>query len=175
MALRQLIASFLIAACATFTWANECFDDKEMALVQLETKALLYVWSPRMVLSAQHAASVQQQARAQSLRFVAMYDPRVPAEEVDAALRSMVRSGVTALINSAAVLQKSEPLCANTLLERDALRHFPTAFVLLSDGPHRQPIVGAMPPEAWAQSLQQRLAQPMPPTAATAPEPTSAP
>jgi hypothetical protein len=164
--MRQLIASLSIAACASFTWAGECFDDKNMALVQQETQALLYVWSPRMALSAQHAASVQRQAREQGLRFVAMHDARVPAEEIDAALRSMVRSGVTALINSAAVLQKSEPLCANTLLERDALRHFPTAFVLLPDGPHRHPIVGAMPPEAWAQSLQQRLAQPG--TAATA-------
>jgi hypothetical protein len=158
--MRQLIAAFLIAACASFAWASECFDDKKMVLVQQETKALLYVWSPRMGLSAQHAASAAQQARAHGLRFVAVYDARVPADEVDAALRSMVHSGVTALIHSASSLQKSEPLCANTLLERDALRHFPTAFVLLPTGPHRQPIVGAMPPEAWAQSLQQRLAEP---------------
>jgi hypothetical protein len=160
MTLRQLIASILIAACASFAWASECFDDKEMVLVQQETKALLYVWSPRMVLSAQHAASVQQQAREHGLRFVAVHDARVLADEVHAALRSMVHSGVTALINSASSLQKSEPLCANSLLERDALRHFPTAFVLLPSGPHRHPIVGAMPPGAWAQSLEQRLAQP---------------
>jgi hypothetical protein len=158
--MRQLTASFLIAACASFTWASECFDDKKMALVQQETKALLYVWSPRMGLSAQHAASVQRQAHEHGLRFVAMYDAHVPADEVDAALRSMARSGVTALINSASSLQKSQPLCANSLLERDALRHFPTAFVLLPSGLHRHPIVGAMPPGAWAQSLQQRLALP---------------
>ncbi len=131
-----------------------------MALVQQETQALLYVWSPRMGLSAQHAASVQQQARVQGLRFVAVHDARVPADEVDAALRSMARSGVTALIHSASSLQQSEALCANALLERDALRHFPTAFVLLPTGLHRQPIVGAMPPDAWGQSLQQRLALP---------------
>jgi hypothetical protein len=159
--MRQVIASLLIAACASFAWASECFDDKNMALVQQEAQALLYVWSPRMGLSAQHAASVQQQAREHGLRFVAVHDGRLPADEVDAALRSMERSGVTALINSASSLQKSQPLCANTLLERDALRHFPTAFVLLPNGLHRHPIVGAMPPRAWAQSLAQRLALPI--------------
>jgi hypothetical protein len=159
--MRSLVALILIAACASFTWASECFDDKKMALMQQETRALLYVWSPRMVLSAQHAASVAQQAREQGLRFVAMYDARVPADEVDAALRSMAGSGVATLASSASSLQNSRPLCANTLLERDALRHFPTAFVLLPSGPHRHPIVGAMPPEAWTQSLRQRLAQPI--------------
>jgi hypothetical protein len=156
--MRQLIASLFIATCASFASASVCFDDQEMVLVQQEAQALVYVWSPRMVLSAQHAANVQQKAREQGLRFVAVHDASVPVAEVEAALSTMVRSGVTALINSASSLQKSEPLCAKTLLERDALRHFPSTFVLLPAGLHRQPIVGAMPTQAWASSLAQRVA-----------------
>jgi hypothetical protein len=51
----------------------------------------------------------------------------------------------------------SQPLCAASLLERDALRHFPTAFVVQPSGVHRHPIVGAMPDAAWASSIAQRL------------------
>ncbi len=149
-----------IALCAPLAWAQACFDNTQLALVQQETKALLYVWSPRMVLSAYEAASVRQQARAQGLRFVPLHDPQVPSEEITAAFNRMVSSGVTALINSASDLKNSEPLCASALLERDALRHFSTAFVLLPKGLSGFPIVGAMPASAWSLSLQQRLLLP---------------
>jgi hypothetical protein len=151
-------AILCIAGCAVLASANDCFDDKSMALMQQGSPTLLYVWSPRMVLSAQHAASVQQQANLQGLRFVPLVDAQVPAQEVLIALRKMVASGAPAQQGSAFILKHSQALCSDTLLERDALRHFPTAFVLQPSGLHRLPIVGAMPPTAWAHSLQQRLA-----------------
>lgn len=164
---QKIAAALCIAGCAVFASASDCFDDKSMALAQQDSQALLYVWSPRMVLSAHHAASVQQQARLQGLRFVPLVDAQVPEQEVMVALRTMVASGTPAQQSSAFILKQSQPLCSDTLLQRDALRHFPTAFVLQLSGLHRLPIVGAMPPSAWARSLQQRLAsmaQPLPAT-----------
>ncbi len=153
--------------------------------------SLLYVWSPRMVLSAQHAASAQRQALVQGLRFVPLHDAGVPRAEVQAALERLRGWGVNAAgspstvsqatsisptspgssyrftvakpaqdiphIRSADALATSQPLCAKSLLERDALRHFPTAFVVQASGVHRYPIVGAMPDSAWASSIAQRI------------------
>lgn len=154
---RIVAATLCIAGCAVSTKAGDCFDDKTMALMQQGKQALLYVWSPRMVLSAHHGASVQYQASLQGLRFVPLVDAQVPAQEVLTALHNMVASGAAAQQDSAFILKHSQALCAETLLERDAVRHFPTAFVLQPSGLHRLPIVGAMPPTAWAYSLQQRL------------------
>jgi hypothetical protein len=154
------IAIFSIAVCAPFAWAQACFDNQQLALVQQETKALLYVWSPRMVLSAHEAASVRQQARAQGLRFVPLHDAQVPGGEISAALKRMASSGTAALVNSASSLKNSQALCASALLERDALRHFPTAFVLLHSGLAQHALVGAMPASAWATGLRQRLTAP---------------
>ncbi len=164
---QKIAAALCIAGCAVFASASDCFDDKSMALAQQDSQALLYVWSPRMVLSAHHAASVQQQARLQGLRFVPLVDAQVPEQEVMVALRTMVASGTPAQQSSAFILKQSQPLCSDTLLQRDALRHFPTAFVLQLSGLHRLPIVGAMPPSAWAHSLQQRLASTVQPALAT--------
>ena len=154
---RIVAATLCIAGCAVSAKDGDCFDDKTMALMQQGKQALLYVWSPRMVLSAHHGASVQHQASLQGLRFVPLVDAQVPAQEVLTALRNMVASGAAAQQDSAFILMHSQALCADTLLERDAVRHFPTAFVLQPSGLHRLPIVGAMPPTAWAHSLQQRL------------------
>jgi hypothetical protein len=50
--------------------------------------------------------------------------------------------------------------CSAQLRQQEALRHFPTAFVITSAGLHRFPIVGAMPPAAWRLSIQQRMERP---------------
>ncbi len=173
-------AAILVAGLANFAWATACFDDKSLQTLDFQQGqgALLYVWSPRMVLSAQHADSAQHQAQRYGLRFVPLHDAKVPQAELDAALQRLLKpvvndiggekgraGGATSLskpfgpqaAQSANVLVASQALCAASLLERDALRHFPTAFVVQAGSVHRYPIVGAMPETAWASSIVQRL------------------
>jgi hypothetical protein len=57
-------------------------------------------------------------------------------------------------------LSEQAAACSQELRAREALRHFPTAFVITPEGVHRFPIVGAMPEAAWRQSIAQRLEQP---------------
>ena len=160
----KVITTIFIATCAINTWAVTCFDDKKLSAVTQQANTLVYVWSPRMVLSAQHAAAVQRQAQQQGLLFVAVHDAQLPQAEIDAARSRMAASNDSATQRSAASLQDSLALCAHALVQRDALRHFPTAFVLRSPGSnghasvHRHPVVGAMPETAWAGSLAQRMA-----------------
>lgn len=125
---------------------------------QSAQKALLYVWSPRMVFSAVHAHEVQQEAQALGLRFVPVHDGRLPAEEVAQALSVLPHKlppGSRA--PSPHPLQASQPLCAPSLVERDAYRHFPTAWVVQQGGFHPVPLVSAMPPQFWKMGLQQRM------------------
>jgi hypothetical protein len=179
----NIFAAFSIAALATSAWATACFDDKNLQTIDFQQMqgALLYVWSPRMVLSAQHAASAQRQAQLRGLRFVPLHDANVPQAELDAALQRLLRpvvkdgggTHVAAVAQpalptpprpqatlSAHALASSQALCSTSLQERDALRHFPTAFVVQAGGVHRYPIVGAMPEAAWASSIAQRLSAP---------------
>jgi hypothetical protein len=151
----KIIAAISIAAIATSALATACFDDNYLQALDAQQVpgALLYVWSPRMVLSAQHAATAQRQAQQHGLRFVPLHDAGVPQEEVLAARQRLHNLGP----QSAHALVDSQPLCAAILLERDALRHFPTAFVVQASGVHRYPIIGAMPETAWAMSISQRL------------------
>lgn len=142
-----------------------CFSDLNLSQLQAQKSpetagVLLYVWSPRMALSAQHAATAAQQAQAAGLGFVALHDAQVGDAELSAALVRMAQSGVSVQQSSAGVLGLSTPLCAPALLERDAQRHFPTAWVQQRSGLHPRPIVGAMPAQAWALSLQQRMVTP---------------
>jgi hypothetical protein len=156
-------AIIFIAVCAVNTWATTCFDDKKLVAITQQANTLVYVWSPRMVLSAQHAVAAQQQTRQQGLQFVAVHDAQVPQAEIDAARSRMASSTNNTTQHSAASLQNSLALCAHALVQRDALRHFPTAFVLRSPSSggnasvHRHPVVGAMPAAAWAGSLAQRM------------------
>jgi hypothetical protein len=152
-------AIFLIAAYAQPVWSNPCFDDENLAQLGLLSPvgALVYVWSPRMVLSAQHAASAQRQARQQGLVFVPLHDGRVGDGEIQSALTQLAGPGDASLAASAQALARSQSLCAPGLLARDALRHFPTAFVVQGTDTHRHPIVGAMPESAWAHSIALRL------------------
>jgi hypothetical protein len=125
---------------------------------------LVYVWSPRMVLSAQHAASVQRQAQLLGLAFVPVHDAQVGEAEIQAARSRLAHASPRPnavpgqFAASAQVIAASQSLCAPSLLERDALRHFPTAFVVQPGGQvHPRAIIGAMPEAAWAQSIAQRL------------------
>ena len=119
--------------------------------------ALVYVWSPRMVLSAQHAASAQRQALAHGLLFVPLHDARVEDSEIASARAQLARQSDPQQVASARALLNSLSLCADSLALHDALRHFPTAFVAQGGLVHPRPIVGAMPETAWATSIVQRL------------------
>jgi hypothetical protein len=162
---RHSIALFLIAYSSISASENLCFNDLNLSQLQAQQSpetagVLLYVWSPRMALSAQHAATAAQQAQANGLGLVALHDAQVGDAELGAALARMAQSSAPVQQSSSAVLGRSLPLCAPALLERDAQRHFPTAWVLQRSGLHPRPIVGAMPAQAWALSLQQRTLGP---------------
>ena len=165
------------AQAVTQIAAPACFDEMQWQALQQSTtehatehatehggatlqKALLYVWSPRMVFSAIHAHEVQQEAQALGLRFVPVHDGRLPPEEVAQALAVLPQKLPA---GSAAPkphpLQSSQALCAPSLVERDAYRHFPTAWVVQQGSFHPVPLVSAMPPQFWRLGLQQRLQQ----------------
>ena len=133
---------------------SACFSDADLAKAITDSQrspVVLYIWSPRMLLSVTHAHEVQEQAQLAGLRFVPLRDARVPSAEWWAAL---ARAG-----DAAQGLNPSQALCSARLEERDALRHFPTAFVLRNGALLRDPVVGAMPAAFWRSSLQQRLEQ----------------
>jgi hypothetical protein len=163
--LRLIFVSFM-AFSSLNSRADACFDAQSLAALprQLAHNSLVYVWSPRMVLSAQHAADAQQQAALAGLRWVAVHDPRVPADERWAALAQLARTHSA----SAQALDASLPLCDAQLMARDALRHFPSAFIWrgaavdgnaasATQGWVGAPIVGAMPAVFWAMALRERL------------------
>lgn len=139
----RLLTAILIALSAGFTRAGTCFDDQNLAeLMPTRTEqrpVLIYVWSPRMVYSVHNMALASRAAAAAGMEFVVLHDSRVPDQE------------------RREVLQGSVALCAQQLIQLQALRHFPTAFVLTTKGIHAQPIVGAMPLAAWQLSLGERL------------------
>ena len=121
--------------------------------------ALLYVWSPRMVLAVQHAAAVRALARSLDLHWQPVHDPALAAEELQAALATQTHGPQRANYHA---LKDSQALCnADLIGQQHALRHFPTAYVLYAhDGKVRiagEAIVGAMPLAYWRLALQQRL------------------
>ena len=121
--------------------------------------ALLYVWSPRMVLSVEHAGAVRAQAHSLGLRWQPVHDPAIAAEELQAALGSQVHGSQRANYRA---LKDSQALCnADLIGQQHALRHFPTAYVLYRQGGEvhiaGEAIVGAMPLAFWRLALQQRL------------------
>jgi len=124
-----------------------------------QRRVLLYLWSPRMVLSAEHAGEVQAVAQALGLAWLPVFDPRLPQAEVNAALAS---AAIPPLARTA--LRASWPLCDRALLQApQTLRHFPTAFVYVQDekGAWQRlglPIVSAMPSVFWREAIEQRLA-----------------
>ena len=147
-------AILFIAALAYITSAKACFDDEKLSkLAQTPGLSLIYVWSPRMVLSVTQAHLAAEQARSLGLRFVPVVDGRLASSEWQAALKKVA----TFDKNDIAVLSDSQTLCAGQLLEKDAYLHFPTAFVLQNGHIHAQKMVGAMPAGFWRQGLLARM------------------
>jgi hypothetical protein len=166
------IALFLGAFRAYSMPASDCFDDIKLANIQAQSKrgAMVYVWSPRMVYSVQLMTIAARAAAVNGLDFVVVHDGRVPAKELFTfkSKPSISQSGAEINIEEQdlatppyfPLTDASVPLCAAELLNNEALRHFPTAFIVTAQGVHRHPIVGAMPTAAWQSSIAQRLQQP---------------
>ncbi len=152
--------------------AIDCFDDKKLKAIEANSKrgAMIYVWSPRMVYSAQQMTQAARAAAANGLGFVVVHDARVPqAELFTYKSQPTSKHGNTEIKLEEQdlatppffpIADSSVPLCADTLLKNEALRHFPTAFIVTTQGVHRHPIVGAMPALAWLSSIAQRLQHP---------------
>ena len=151
---KSLIAIIFIAINVIITPATACFDDKKLADIRLsEPASLLYVWSPRMVLSATQAHLAADAAKAEGLAFVPLVDGRVPTTEWQSALHTLA---ATQPLNAAALVA-TQVLCSPKLLEKDAYAHFPTAFVAKNGDLHPNRLIGAMPLQFWRQGIRERL------------------
>jgi hypothetical protein len=149
-------AIIFIAILAINTPATACFNDEKFgASIRLQQPSLLYVWSPRMVLSATQAHLAAEAAKAAGLKFVPLADGRLPAVEWQSALRTLSATQP----KDAEALATTEPLCSPKLVEKDAYAHFPTAFVVKSGDMHPNRLIGAMPIQFWTQGIQERLNQ----------------
>lgn len=140
-----------------------CFSEEDWQALQRvsapggDGSALLYVWSPRMVLSAVHAHEVQTVAQSLGLQFVPVHDGRLPQQELEQALLALDARPDTHASQPAHVLHQSQPLCASSLIGQDAYRHFPTAWVVLKGGYHPTPLVSAMPKAYWRLGILLRM------------------
>ena len=151
-------AIVFVAVKAGITPARSCFDDVILSKLALTSRpSLVYVWSPRMVLSVTQAHLAAEQAKTLGLQFVPVVDGRLPASEWQAALRKMASTPAV----DAFVLSASEPLCSAQLIGKDAYLHFPTAFVLQNGQIHPQKLVGAMPAHFWRKGIMTRLDAPL--------------
>ena len=149
-----LFAIIFVAIQAYITSAVACFDDILLnKKLQTQHNSLLYVWSPRMVLSATQAGLAAESAKASGLQFVPLVDGRIPIDEWQAALQTLSKSHAI----DAEVLANSQVLCASKLIEKDAYAHFPTAFVVKSGHLHPNRLIGAMPAHFWLQGIKERL------------------
>ena len=152
----SFFAIILIAITAINTPAIACFDDAKLDIqTRPQEGSLLYVWSPRMVLSAAQAHLAADAAKAAGLKFVPLVDGRLPAVEWQSALRTLSATQP----KDAEALAMTEPLCSPKLVEKDAYAHFPTAFVVKNGDMHPNRLIGAMPTQFWTQGIQERLNQ----------------
>lgn len=131
---------------------TSCFSDQDLLNTH---QALVYVWSPRMVLSALEAKNAAEQAKQLSYTFIPVVDGRIPVEEWQAALSRL--QNLSSI--SAQVLAPSQALCAAGLINNLAYRHFPTAYLIWQGKTTGHPIVGAMPSEFWHMAIEQRQMQ----------------
>ena len=149
-----LFATVFIAIQAIITTATACFDEISLGKsLQSSQSSLLYVWSPRMALSATQARLAAESAKALNVQFVPLVDGRVPASEWQAALRTLA----TTQAIDAKVLAATQVLCSEKLIEKDAYAHFPTAFVVKSGEIHPNRLIGAMTANFWQQGIDERL------------------
>ena len=90
---KSLFAIILVAIQVISSPAYACFDDKKLAnLQQSESASLLYVWSPRMVLSATQAHLAFEAAKTEGLAFVPIVDGRIPVAEWQSALQTLANA-----------------------------------------------------------------------------------
>ncbi len=149
-AITLLVAHLSLARTQTISQA--CFDDKKLAqLEDSRVDTLIYVWSPRMVLSALEAGHVAEVARAKNLRFIALHDTRVGAREI---IDSLSKLNHQALIDS-------QPLCSPRLISLEAMRHFPTAFFMQTGALDSLPLVGAMPEAQLGRAIEMKQQRPL--------------
>lgn len=154
---RFAYAILFIANLLTNTPAIACFEDNSLNdTLHSQTPSLIYVWSPRMVLSVAQAHLAAQAAESEGLKFIPVVDGRIPESEWQHALLRLTQD-VLAPTARSSVLQNSQALCAPSLIEQDAYLHFPTAFVLQNGKLHPQKLVGAMPAHFWKQGIRERL------------------
>ncbi len=147
-------AIILIAIQAYNTPATACFDDILLdKSLQTTQNSLLYVWSPRMALSATQAHLAAESAKAAGLQFVPLVDGRIPTDEWQSALQTLAKSQAT----DAQALATTQVLCSPKLVEKDAYAHFPTAFVVKSGQIQPNRLIGAMPANFWLQGIKERL------------------
>jgi hypothetical protein len=150
----SFFAIFFIAVQATNTLAIACIDDEKLAgIVGPGQSSLLYVWSPRMALSATQAHLAADAAKAAGVGFVPLVDGRVPQAEWQSALRTLAASQPT----DAEALAGTQALCSPKLVEKDAYAHFPTSFIVSNGDMHPNRLIGAMPAQFWTQGIQERL------------------
>ena len=151
---KSLYATLFIAAQAIITPATACFDDVELARsLQAQHSSLLYVWSPRMALSATQARLAAESAKTLNVQFVPLVDGRIPAFEWQAALRTLA----TTQAIDAEVLAATQVLCSKKLVEKDAYAHFPTGFVVKGGDIHANRLIGAMSAHFWQLGINERL------------------
>ena len=152
-----VLALMLLLLAGAAQAQDPCFSDTDWQALQRSTAAdgearpvLLYVWSPRMVLSARHAAEVQQVATDLAIDWLAVHDGRVPDSEIQQARQTLDAASQQALAHS-------QPLCAQELIEADAYRHFPTAWLVQQGRAETRPLVSAMPAAYWRLGIEERL------------------
>ena len=144
-----LFAILFIAIQAIITPAKACFNDENLqSLLKTSPHSLIYVWSPRMVLSVTQAHLAAEQASLLGMQFVPLVDGRISAAEWQSALKKAAELNPSSA-NDVAVLSGSDALCAANLIDNDAYLHFPTAFVTQNGQIHPQKLVGAMPAHFW--------------------------
>lgn len=146
-----VFAPLLYASTVQAEPSVDCLSDEHLAHIP---KAVVYVWSPRMVLSATEAGQAQLGANAVGLNFVPVVDGRLAMAEWQAALERLAALAPV----SARALAPTRPLCALSLISKDAYRHFPTGFLVVHNTVHPATLVGAMPAEFWREGLRLRLA-----------------
>lgn len=118
--------------------ATEGFTDQDLArLLGRKSKALIYVWSPRMVYSLTFLDIFRQTAAKKGLQFIALMDPRV---ETKVATLAAAKAGMSLMNPKSERMLASEAYPDNTLklasfelFMRNPTIHFPTSFVI-SDG-----------------------------------------
>lgn len=140
--------------------ADSCFSEADWQALQRSTArtgasgVLLYVWSPRMVLAAVHAHEVAQVAAEEGLQFVPVHDGRLPPAELQQALQALAQRQQS--LGQPDVLASTRAFCTPSLVQQDAYRHFPTAWLVQAGRHHPVPLVSAMPPEYWRLGIRLR-------------------